>query len=200
MPWSSPSTPQPLLRPDAFRGASRALRFPVQAGFAAYSHTVRMPRLTRRRRDDDAPRGRGGYVPGTWGQAAQPDVTSVILPPPEPAVTVIQPLETTSPPAELPPPLVAPPPPQAIAPPPAPLLAPSTAPAAPVTQSPTVPVSMPVPDPAIEPRTTGVRLGFADGSDLHLDPDDPHTKALKAVADVLTRRDTHTKRRWRRGG
>jgi hypothetical protein len=35
---------------------------------------------------------------------------------------------------------------------------------------------------------TGVRLGFSDGSALDLDPDDPHSAALRAVADVLAHR------------
>jgi hypothetical protein len=30
-----------------------------------------------------------------------------------------------------------------------------------------------------------VRLGFEDGSDLRLDPNHPHSLALKAVADLL---------------
>jgi hypothetical protein len=45
-----------------------------------------------------------------------------------------------------------------------------------------MPLVMPAPEPVHAPA---VRLGFADGSDLNLDPSDPHTIALKAVADVL---------------
>jgi hypothetical protein len=43
------------------------------------------------------------------------------------------------------------------------------------------------PAPAPE-ESSGVRLGFEDGSDLHLAPDHPHSLALKAIADVLTGR------------
>jgi hypothetical protein len=40
-----------------------------------------------------------------------------------------------------------------------------------------------------------VRLGFADGSDVQLHPEDPHTRALKAVADVLTLKGPHRRKR-----
>jgi hypothetical protein len=38
---------------------------------------------------------------------------------------------------------------------------------------------------APDDMSMGVRLGFADGSDVQLAPDHPHSLALKAVADVL---------------
>jgi hypothetical protein len=39
-----------------------------------------------------------------------------------------------------------------------------------------------------DPAAPGVRLGFADGSTLDLDPQDPHSAALRAVAEVLVER------------
>jgi hypothetical protein len=49
----------------------------------------------------------------------------------------------------------------------------------------------------VQPEQPGVRLGFADGTDLPLDPEDPHTIALKAVAEVLTLKGTHRRNRPR---
>lgn len=42
---------------------------------------------------------------------------------------------------------------------------------------------------AVEPRRSGVQLGFIDGSTLDLPGDDPAAKALRAAADALTLRD-----------
>jgi hypothetical protein len=45
-------------------------------------------------------------------------------------------------------------------------------------------------EPVADDSPAGVRLGFADGSDLHLDPNDPHSLALKAIADLLVHGDS----------
>ncbi len=71
-------------------------------------------------------------------------------------------------------------PPEAAAPPP---------PAAPpVPVAPTVPVpratARPAPPP---PGAPGVRLGFADGTEVELDGSDPSARALRTVADVIVR-------------
>jgi hypothetical protein len=56
------------------------------------------------------------------------------------------------------------------------------------------PVAPPTSAAAAPEPDAGVRLGFADGSDLSLDPDDPHTLALKAVADVLVHGGQHRRK------
>lgn len=62
----------------------------------------------------------------------------------------------------------------------------ATAPLAPPVVAP--PGSVPPPAPHEDAASTGVRLGFTDGSDVALDPDHPHSLALRAVADVLLHR------------
>jgi hypothetical protein len=47
---------------------------------------------------------------------------------------------------------------------------------------------------AEEDESSGVRLGFEDGSDLQLDPDHPHSLALKAIADMLLHRGPSRRR------
>lgn len=140
---------------------------------------MRWPRLTRRNRHvADAVDVEPAYRPGSWGQAslppAEPDLTQAptgnveVIPPPAPA-----PL-----PQPVPPPLVAAP--RAMEPAPR---------AAWPTQAAVEPVSVPVSAPdEIPAAASGVRLGFADGSDLQLDPDHPHSLALKAIADILLHR------------
>lgn len=163
---------------------------------------MRWPRLMRRDRRD-LPVGRvAGYVPGTWAQPGVPLDNSVVMPPPEPGVALISPSDQAPAATQLvPPPLVGPPvdetpqfPPQHLPParaahPTAPAPVPMSMPVPPATPG-NVPVGPPV-EAAVGPA---VRLGFNDGSDVHLDPDNPHTKALKAVADVLTLRGPHRRR------
>jgi hypothetical protein len=53
-------------------------------------------------------------------------------------------------------------------------------------------------DRLLQPSDTAdlaeVRLGFLDGSGLHLSPDDPHALALKAIADALIHKDSPQQR------
>lgn len=64
-------------------------------------------------------------------------------------------------------------------------------PAPPTPQAPPTPpaAASPVAFQAPEENSdAGVQLGFADGSNVQLDPDHPHSLALRAVADVLLHR------------
>lgn len=127
--------------------------------------------MRRRRARVAPPTDAPAYTPGSWGASAIPDLPSVLMPPPEQVVTVIPsaPPPPPAPVSEAPPPLVTPPLPTP-------------------TPSPTAPAA--APSDEAEPGA-GVRLGFADGTDLHLDQADPYTIALKAVADVLVQKGPH---------
>lgn len=137
---------------------------------------MRWPRLTRRKAHDSEPSiPASAYKPGSWGQPTLPPVEIESGNVPTGNVEVI--------PTPAPKPVVAPEPPRpviasprVVGPPPRVAPSPATS-AAPVEEH--------------AEGSSGVRLGFEDGSDLHLDPDHPHSLALKAVADVLLHRGPH---------
>ena len=49
-------------------------------------------------------------------------------------------------------------------------------------------MTAPAPPVDVPVQATGVKLGFADGSEVALDDRDPRAAALRAVADVLISR------------
>jgi hypothetical protein len=62
-----------------------------------------------------------------------------------------------------------------------------------------MPMTVPAPPAtAVTPESAGVRLGFADGSAVDLDPADPRAAALRAVADVLVSKQPPSRRGWSR--
>lgn len=146
---------------------------------------MRWPRLTRGGRSKAAPPGpENAYKPGSWGQPASP----VLFPTEQGPVTaptgnvalVAPPTQSAAPVVEQPPALVPPP-----------VTPVASAPGAEATPSPVVRTSALPASASDEMATTSaVRLGFVDGSDLQLDPDHPHSLALRAVADVLLHRGT----------
>jgi hypothetical protein len=145
----------------------------------AYIQWVRWPRLTRRRANEAAHTNlTGAFKPGSW---AQPITYMEQAPPAHPAgdVEVIAAPEPPGPPAERTVPLVSPPIHAAIA--------------AAVPSSDAPDLASPPPVSAAE-DSSGVRLGFEDGSDLQLAPDHPHSLALKAVADILLHRGSSHRR------
>jgi hypothetical protein len=144
---------------------------------------VRWPRLRRRKAHEGVPSDiPTTYQPGSWGQRSLPPFEGQLADAPTGNVEVV------APPPQSPPPIAA---------------------AVGLTERPVPPVlnppgpvglpPVPIPDGGSTPvdddtAATGVRLGFADGSDLQLDPDHPHSLALRAVADVLLHRGTHRRR------
>ena len=125
---------------------------------------MRWFRGSRRRRKEQSTSGQlGDYTPGSWAQAAEPGPFSVVMPPPEATVTVV----------------------------PAPVASPQqVVQAPPVFVQPSFPPAD-VPESPVVPQPAGVRLGFADGTAVELDPSDPRAKKLKAVAAFLTHRGPH---------
>lgn len=129
------------------------------------------------------------FKPGSWGTSSLPPAVVDRANAPTGNVEVVRavtppagtpPAPPTSTPAPVPPPLVGPPAPASdlagrASPPPGPV--PGSSGSADGVQA-----------------GSGVRLGFADGSDLQLDPEHPHSLALKAVADVLLHRGPNRRR------